>query len=269
MSVNGESYEVYALRYGSAKTTKSSKYLNYKAYGEPDEEIVADFYFWLVRNKDRTILVDCGFDDERARPRGYFQTCDPVELLARFGVTPAEVDHVVISHMHFDHIGNIGLFPNATFTVSRDEFDFWTGRYAKRKMFALFAEAEEIEMLVELDRAGRVHFVEGAEAETIFPGITVTPIRGHTPGQMITEIENGQQNLVLASDALHFYEEKDRDRPFWVYCDLEGMYDGYERLNELSQRPDTVVVAGHDPEVMRRFKMIDDDCVDLTVALVE
>ncbi|MER5437694.1 N-acyl homoserine lactonase family protein [Streptomyces sp. NPDC002790] len=256
-----EEYEAYALRYGSADTSKAAKYLHYGTYGEPDEPLVADFYFWLLRNGERTVLVDCGYDDVRARARGYRQSHHPLQLLARFGVRPGDVDHVIASHLHFDHIGNLGLFPNATFSVSRDELAFWTGPFADRPFFAPHTEQAEVQTLIGLQREGRVRLVDGVEE--LFPGITVTPIRGHTPGQLITEVAAAGARVVLASDALHWYEEMERDRPFWVFCDLEGMHKGYAYLNELAVQPGVSVVAGHDPDVMRRFTRVDDDCADL------
>lgn len=216
-----------------------------------------------MRNGSRTVLVDCGYDDVRARARGYLHTHHPLELLSRFGVLPEDVDHVVLSHLHFDHIGNLGLFPNATFSVGRDELAFWTGPFADRPFFAPFVQEDEVRTLVDLNRAGRVHLVDGVEE--LFPGITVTPIRGHTPGQLVTEVSAESGRIVLASDVIHWYEEMERDRPFWLLYDLEGMYKGYAYLNELAALPDVSVVAGHDPDVMRRFRMIDEDCVDLTM----
>ncbi|SCF98948.1 MBL fold metallo-hydrolase [Streptomyces sp. Ncost-T10-10d] len=115
------------MRYGTVRTSKSAKYLHYTTYGEPDEPLVADFYFWLVRNGRRTVLVDSDYDDVRTRARGYLHTHHPVQLLARFGLRPEDIDHVVVSHLHFDHIGNLDHFPRAAFSVSRDEFAFWTG----------------------------------------------------------------------------------------------------------------------------------------------
>jgi hypothetical protein len=58
---------------------------------------------------------------------------------------------------------------------------------------------------------------------------------------------------VLASDALHFYEEVERDRPFAVLADLPGMYRAYDTLAQLATQPRTHLVAGHDPLVRARF----------------
>jgi len=59
--------------------------------------------------------------------------------------------------------------------------------------------------------------------------------------------------VVLASDALHFYEEVERDRPFAILADLPGMYRAYDTLAQLAAQPRTHLVAGHDPLVRTRF----------------
>jgi len=257
-------YEAYALKYGSTTTTKASKYYRYEAYADPDVTVQLDFYFWLVRNSTRTVLIDCGFDAERASLRGYRQETHPLELLARRGVDASQVDHVVMSHMHFDHIGNLCLFPNATFSVGRSEFDFWTGAFADRDFLGHSGEREETKTVVELAKDGRVRLVD--DTAELFPGISVTPVRGHTPGLLITEVATASGDLVFASDAIHFYEEMTLDRPYWVFHDLEGMYQGFQLLRDKQARPRTQIVAGHDPAVMAMFRTVDESCVDLTAA---
>jgi glyoxylase-like metal-dependent hydrolase (beta-lactamase superfamily II) len=82
------------------------------------------------------------------------------------------------------------------------------------------------------------------------PGIRLLTVGGHTPGQVIVVVGD---RIVLASDALHFYEEAERDRPFSIVADLPGMYLAYDRLAELAARPGARLVAGHDPGVRERF----------------
>jgi glyoxylase-like metal-dependent hydrolase (beta-lactamase superfamily II) len=207
--------------------------------------------------------VDCGFDDKRTAARGYLQEHRPLDLLARFDVGPEDVDHVVLSHMHFDHIGNAELFPNATFSVARAEFDFWTGPFADRPMLSESTDAYEVKVVADLLRDGRVRLIEDA-GETLFDGIDLQPVRGHTPGQLISTIRTSSGRVVLASDAIHLYDEMTLDRPYWVFSDLEGMYRGYDLLRTLAAEPGTSIVAGHDPAVMTMFERVDADCVDLT-----
>lgn len=268
MTEGGATYEAYALRYGGTRSTKASKYYRYNHYGEPDGPLGLDFFFWLLRNGERTVLVDCGFDDQRTAARGYHQERKPLELLSRFDITPGEVDHVVLSHMHFDHIGNAELFPNATFSVARSEFDFWTGPFANRPLLSESADECEIQVVADLHREGRLHMVED-DGGLLFDGIRAQPIRGHTPGQLVTTVDTSTGRIVLASDAIHLYDEMTLDRPYWVFNDLEGMYRGYDALRALAAQPETTVVAGHDPEVMKMFEHVDDDCVDLTSPLTD
>jgi len=64
----------------------------------------------------------------------------------------------------------------------------------------------------------------------------------------------GAGTAVLASDALHFYEEVERDRPFAILADLPAMYRAYDTLAQLASEPGTHLVAGHDPAVRARFE---------------
>lgn len=254
--------EVYALRYATSTCRRASKFHRYTEHGALDGPIGMDFYFWLVRNEDRITLIDCGFDGRQTEFPAYRHSTHPIELLVRLGVEPEEVDHVVLTHMHFDHIGNIGLFPNATFSVARAEYEFWTGPFATKPFIGIGALPHEIGAVMRLLRQERLVLID--EEEVVAPGVRTRPYRGHTPGQLVTEVDTPTGQVVLASDALHFYEEMERDRPFSQFVDLEGMYRTYSALREMAARPDTTVVAGHDPLVLSRHPLVTDECVDLT-----
>jgi glyoxylase-like metal-dependent hydrolase (beta-lactamase superfamily II) len=265
VSNRSDTYEVYALRYGQQPATKSRLFVKYDYYGEPDGPSLIDYYFWLVRNEHRTVLVDCGFDRERGLARNRHQDTTPIELLSRMGVSPEDVDHVVISHMHYDHVGNVGLFPNATFSLAREELTFATGPYIDRVVYAGVVDQAEVELVRGFVQHGRLTFVDGSSE--LFPGIRATTVGGHTPGQMIVEVAITGGSIVLASDAAHLYEEIERDRPFNGYHDLDGTFRTYELLRALRARPSTTVIPGHDPLVRERFRHAQPDCVDLTTSL--
>ncbi|TWH10291.1 glyoxylase-like metal-dependent hydrolase (beta-lactamase superfamily II) [Rhodococcus rhodochrous J45] len=256
-------YEVYALQYATRPTMASDKFYRHELYKEPDERFDTAYYFWLIRNPDRTIMVDCGYSAKAAASRSREIETDPVELMARLGVTPDDVDHVVLSHMHFDHIGNVGLFPNATFSMARAEYEFWTGPYGDRTCIGWAVRPDEVQAVVELEQTGRLDLVDSTTTE-LFPGISLTVVPGHTPGQIVTHVTTGNQEIILASDALHFYEEMRLDRPFQIFLDLVAMYESFDFLRELDARPSTTIVAGHDPEVMSMFAHAAEGCVDLT-----
>ncbi|HVY60744.1 MAG TPA: MBL fold metallo-hydrolase, partial [Planctomycetota bacterium] len=171
MSAAAPAYEVVAVRYATRMTTKSDCFHRYHAYGEPDEALRMDYFFWLVRGAGRTIVVDTGFDPAVGARRGRTCLWPPVEALARLGVDPATVSQLVLTHLHYDHTGNVDAFPAAELYVPRRELEFWSGPQAARAQFAVHAEPDEIARLVAAAREGRVRLVDGSE--TVAPGVTL------------------------------------------------------------------------------------------------
>lgn len=252
----GTAYEVLAVRYGTRIATKAESYLNFHVYGEPDESFEMDYDFWLVRGPERTVLFDCGFDAEVGRRRGRTTLVDPLDALSALGVEPDAVDQLVVTHAHYDHIGNLHRFPNAEVVIARREYEFWTGPYAGRLQLAHSTEADELARLVAVREQGRLRLVE--DALDLAPGIELVVVGGHTPGQMVAQVAvdhpgGGRGAVVLAADALHFYEELERDRPFFVVADLVEMYRGFDVLREMTEDEGRLLVAGHDAEVRQRF----------------
>ncbi|MEA4943316.1 MAG: N-acyl homoserine lactonase family protein [Propionicimonas sp.] len=247
-----DAYELLIVRYAT-KTVDSTMANYYCAdiYAAADSVSQMDYYFWVARNSTRTVLIDCGFDGDRASHRGEHHDHDPLDTLTRLGIKPDDVDAIILSHMHYDHAGNIDKFPQATVLVSQREFDFWTGPLAGRPVFAWTVETTEIDAVRQAGQQGRLRLI--GETEEVFPGITVSPIGGHTPGMALTTVATAAGLVVLASDAIHFYDEMDLDRPFFLFSDLPEMYEGYGLLRSLGEREDTVVIAGHDPAAFSRF----------------
>jgi glyoxylase-like metal-dependent hydrolase (beta-lactamase superfamily II) len=258
---DGPRYEAYALRYGTRPSTKSKELFRFDLLGGEDAPQQMDYYFWLLRDGARTILVDCGFDADRGRARGRHQDADPVELLAALDVRPEDVDQVVISHMHYDHVGNLDLFPDATVTMTRREYEFWSGPYGDRPLMQALVIPEELAMVQRLRAEGRLVCVD--DVAEIAPGITVTAVGGHTPGQAIVEAPVRSGRVVLASDAIHYYEQLERDWPFRIFTDVEESYRSFDILRDLQARSGTAVVAGHDPRVGELFDSVSPTCVDL------
>ncbi len=245
--------EVLAVRYGTVRTSRSGTFYRYEQYGEPDAPLPMDYFFWLIRGSAGTVLVDTGFAAEVGRRRGRTCLTDPVRALAGLGVAPGDVDHIVISHLHYDHIGNLAAFPGATLSVARPELDFWSGQGPARAGCADLAEPREIGWLAAEARRGRVALIDGT-AE-IVPGVQVRLVGGHTPGQLVTSVRTAAGQVVLASDAVHFYEEMRLDRPHRFVLDVPAMRAAYAWLR--AQEDDgALVIAGHDPEVTARFETV-------------
>src|SRR6185312_438988 len=129
-------WRLTALRYASRMTTRSDVFLRYGQYGEPDGPQEMTYYLWVLRNGERTIVVDTGFSAAGGGARGRTFLVEPLEALRRAGVEPGAVELLVVTHLHYDHTGHLGAFADAPAVVSRSEVEFWTGPLAARTQFA-------------------------------------------------------------------------------------------------------------------------------------
>jgi len=244
-------HEVVAIRFGTVTSSRSQLFYNYGLYGEEDAVIAMDYFFWVIRNDRDVILVDTGFQAVVGRRRGRTPLIDPLAALAALGISKEQVSQIVITHLHYDHIGNLAAFPEAAITIQRREVDFWTSPDAKHPQIEYLVEPSEIEYVREEVETGRMRCVDGDSRIT--SGVRVELVGGHSPGQQIVIVDGARRPIVIASDALHFYEELERDMPFGIFTDLVDTYRAYGTLRSLEEGG-AVVVAGHDPSVMTRFE---------------
>jgi glyoxylase-like metal-dependent hydrolase (beta-lactamase superfamily II) len=245
------SRRVFAIRYAHREAVRSEHFYDPSPPDPHDASMAMDYYVWAITGDDAPpVVVDAGFRAETARRRGREIVADPIETLARIGVDAAAVRDVVLTHLHYDHSGHLGAFPNARFWLQDDELAFWTGRYAGRGAIGHTVEPPDIVELVRLNFERRVRFVDGDEE--LAPGITLHRVGGHAPGLQVVRVETAGGPLVLASDATHFYANLQEDRPFAIVHSLPGMYAAFDRVRALAGGDDHRIVPGHDPLVLER-----------------
>jgi glyoxylase-like metal-dependent hydrolase (beta-lactamase superfamily II) len=243
-------YEVYALRYATHEGRRSRE--NFLG-DDPHENapVEFDFYFWLIRNANTTILVDTGFSKEMAERRGRTYLHSPTELLGTFGIDAESVSDVILTHMHYDHAGNISLFPNAKLHLQEAEMAYCTGKCMCHGVLRRPFEAKDVAQAIEGLYAGRVQFANGDRS--IAPGISVHLLGGHTAGLQAVRVLTARGHILLASDAAHYWDNALLRRPFPIVVDVSSMLDAFERMQHLADTPEHII-PGHDPAVRYRFQ---------------
>ena len=268
MTAESELYQVSIVKYGTRQTTKSDVYLNYHLYGEPDEPVGMDYFVWILRSAQRTVVVDTGFSVRGGEARRRTRLLDAAELFADFGVDASAGPDVVLTHAHYDHAGNLDLFDRSRVIVAERECEFWWGPHGHRALFHHSVEDDEIDHLRRIDKDGRL--VRFSDRHHVSPGVEVIEVGGHTPGQSVVVVATTEGPVLLASDAIHYYEEFERDRPFTSVADVVGMYAAFDRIRAMLDAGEVDhLVSGHDPTTLGRFTPVEGKYAGLAATIGE
>ena len=134
-------YELYAVKYAQVDRRASGNFIG----GDPhDGPMPLDFFVWLARSGNRTWVIDTGFNAATAQRRKRNLIRCPTEGLQLLGVDASSVQDVVITHLHYDHVGNFELFPAATYHLQDDEMRFATGRHMAQPAYRGAFDVEDV-----------------------------------------------------------------------------------------------------------------------------
>ncbi|MGW4379311.1 MBL fold metallo-hydrolase [Kitasatospora sp. NPDC004531] len=183
------------------------------AHWQPESGLaVAVLQTWVLRSGGRTVLVDTGVGNDRERPETpmfHRRRGDFLGPLIAAGVRPEEVDVVVNTHLHADHVGWntteadgewVPTFPNAQYLLNAaDAFHYGPENdYAGGQLEARLIHEDSI---APIERAGRLVRWEGAHR--IDRHLTLEPAPGHTPGSSVLRLESGGDRAVFVGDLVH------------------------------------------------------------------
>lgn len=242
-----ETYEIYAIRYAHMPRKRRDNFLG----GDPhDAPMPMDFFVWLLRSPTRCILVDTGFNARTAAIRQRELLRCPIEALADLEVRPEDVTDVIITHLHYDHAGNLDKLPRARFHIQDAEVEYATGRCMCHGVLRHAYSVDDVVELVRRVYDDRVVFHDG-DGE-VAEGVRLLHIGGHTKGLQSVQVQTARGKVVLASDASHYYENIERSRPFPIVFNVADMLRGYARLHAAASSPDHIV-PGHDPRVLEIY----------------
>jgi len=170
-------YEVFALRYATRDAQRRDHFIG----GDPHEApMPMDYFVWAAVGPGGAYVIDTGFTAEMAKERKRtFLRC-PIDSLALLGVEASGVRDVILTHMHYDHVGNFHKFPNARFHLQEREMAYATGKYMRYPKLGHSFHVEDVIGMVRLNFKGRVEMY--ADEVEIAPGITLHPTYGHSDG---------------------------------------------------------------------------------------
>jgi glyoxylase-like metal-dependent hydrolase (beta-lactamase superfamily II) len=254
-------YDLFAIRYANRAAKRSDHFIG----GDPhDGPMPMDYFVWAAVSPAGVFVIDTGFTAETAKQRGRtFLRC-PVDALRLIGVDPDTVEDVILSHMHYDHVGNFHRFPRARFHLQEAELRYATGRLVGHARLRHSFEVEDVVGMVRLTYAERVVFYDGP-AE-LAPGITIHPAPGHSMGLQFVRVFTRRGWVVVASDVSHFYENMESGRPFSTAVNVGDMLEAFGALAAQAPAGDHIV-PGHDPKVMARYPAVSPELAGIAVRL--
>ena len=189
-------YSIWLMEYAHVPTQPIGSVLagqHNKGYRE------LSFTYMLLKGGGHTILVDTGTDGESEETIKLHQRdCvtgwqPPEKVLAKVGVRPEEVDWVLLTHAHYDHMDNLKAFPNARFVVQEKEILGWVWAMTREKKYRaphMALKSQNIYDALRLIEEGRMTLVNG-EVKDVLPGIDLYPaFDGHTFGSQIVLVHN-------------------------------------------------------------------------------
>lgn len=225
-------------------------------------KLILSMHSYLVRTRRRTILIDTCIGAHKQRPSlAVFHDLDSplLDNLAKAGVTPEQIDLVLCTHLHADHVGwntrmqngeLVPTFPKATYLLARREYDYFLALHEKNPAQPVSRGAFE-DSVLPVVRAGQATFIENDYVieDDAEERIWVEDASGHTPGQIAVRARGGGRDAVFIGDAVH--------HPLGI-AEPELVMSGdidpakavatRRRLLETYADTDTIVLAAHFPE---------------------
>jgi glyoxylase-like metal-dependent hydrolase (beta-lactamase superfamily II) len=202
---------------------------------------------YLIRTGGRTILVDTGLGPGPHQNIGG-AVGQLLEDMRSFRIDPSDVDLVIVTHLHYDHVGwnaqpnggsTAATFPNARYLVPRRDWE-------------LFAQTDELSRrayllgTVDLYNQGLVDLVDGEQ--TIMPEVTVLPTPGHTPGHQSVVVTSGGEQATIIGDAAHTPAQvHETDWSPGADTDPQLSAETRRRLFDQLERDHALLCAGHFP----------------------
>jgi glyoxylase-like metal-dependent hydrolase (beta-lactamase superfamily II) len=254
---------------------RHSSWLAPRFWNRESNEVVTCSASYLVRSAGKNILIDTASGNGKERP--YFPLSSHLDTpyiqdLGRAGVKPEDVDIVVCTHLHFDHVGWntvlenrewVPTFPNASYLFTLEDFDYWNPLNDTKPLGALVNQNAYEDSIAPIHNAGQAVLWSGSH--TIDENLSLVAAPGHTPGSAIVTLESGSDRAIFIGDVLN--NPIQIVEPHWNSCFCEDPQQARRTRREvLSRAADTNALllanhfaGGHAAEIRRtgdRFRIV-------------
>ena len=263
-----DAYSIWLVEYGRCDTQPVSS-LVYSRHNQGLTSI--PFTFLLFKGNGHIAAVDTGYYDEgyahELSVRFDMTSIRPIEqALADAGIRGGEVDTVLLTHAHYDHLGGVKAFPNAHFYLQKKELFDWLDVLARPAEYAFLRAAidpNDIRNVVDLAAKGRLTLVEGP-VENVLPGVSLAPaFDSHTYGHQVVIIRKGgdsQENWVFTGDACYSFDNFGGAGGSGPYLpvgfgvgSITAMVEALARIRDLADGKLENLIITHDSDMWRNF----------------
>lgn len=256
-------YRIYPLRNGTCKIAG-----NHVFYGGNNSETYEyALYIWLILGGDKPILVDAGLSNIEEMNRGAAHVLrEPITQnkhesstaqLRKFGLRPEDIGHVLITHLHFDHVDDLLNYKNAKVYVGKKEWQMastaaptW-GHYRVMHEFNNKPSCRQRLVLV--------------EDQEILPGIESFWIGGHTPGSVAYQVNTAHGKVILTGDTVSLLANIERNIPPGVITNYDECIAAMKKIREKAD----VVLPSHDPGTLTRWPPAANNAIKHTIQAIK
>lgn len=256
-------YRIYPLRNGICKIAGNHAFYkgdNSKTYGFA-------LYIWLILGGDKPMLVDAGLSNVEEMNRGAAHVLrEPITQnknesstaqLRKFGLTPDDIGHVFITHLHFDHVDDLLIYRNAKVYIGKKE---WVGATTSAPTWGHGKIMHEFSNNPDCKR--RLVLVEDQE---ILPGIESFWVGGHTPGSMAYRVNTAYGKAVLTGDTVSLLANFERNIPLGIFNNRD---ECIAALRKIRKKAD-IVLPSHDPGTLDRWPPAPKNAVKYTIRAIK
>lgn len=227
------------------------------------QRVTERFLAWYLTDGTTHVMVDTGppaeAHSQHWHPYNNPKISDRQQVpaaLAQHGVRPEDIRLLILTHLHWDHAGNMGLFPNADFVVSHDELAY---AIDPLPMHYIAYESPQIGLTPAfLTVMPRIRTISMREQE-LLPGLLVLPTPGHTPGCISLVVTTTDGPYVITGDAVGCYKNFEGDparklpyRPTGIFTDLFAMWNSMALIQAKALFKLDHILPGHESKVLQR-----------------